>query len=135
MSSLRTFTAALIAVCLSSPGVSGPVSLTAPAVENDMVRLFASCTGRLSAQIEHQWLMADPGSDATHAQRAHLIELLDTVAPPHAGRQILNWRIDAKQAQSVLLTRATFNRDASDASWARARADREIANCTAMLLS
>ena len=116
-------TAALIAAHIASPIVAG----------NDLTRTFAACAGRLSAVMEHQWLMADPAANVTETRRETMISLLDAVANPGDGRQVLNWRIDAKQAQSVLLTRATFNDDPADAHWAQTRAETEIAICTGLL--
>ena len=43
-------------------------------------------------------------------------------------------RIEAKQAQAVLLTRATFGPDPAQAAFAAARAEAEIARCLANLL-
>jgi hypothetical protein len=102
---------------------------------DDPLRTFASCAGRLSAQVEHQWLMSDPASERTEAQRAAMISLLEAIMPSDAARQVLAWRIDAKQAQAVLLTRATFNDDAGDAAWAARRAEMQVAACTGLLLS
>ncbi len=102
---------------------------------DDPLRTFASCAGRLSAEMEHQWLMSDPASDRTEAQRAAMISLIDAIMAPGQGRDVLHWRIDAKQAHAVLLTRATFNDDEDDAAWALARAEAQLAACTGLLLS
>lgn len=74
-------------------------------------------------------------SEKTKAQRAAVIDLIDAIMPPDAGRQVLHWRLSAKHAQSSLLTRATFNDDPHDAAWAMQLADRLRAECTSMLLS
>lgn len=123
MSSLKTLTAALIAAHFASPIVAG----------TDLTRTFASCAGRLSAVMEHQWLMSDPGAKVTEIRRQTMISLLEAVINAGQGREVLNWRIDAKQAQSVLLTRATFNDDPADAHWAHTRAETELAACTGLL--
>ena len=96
---------------------------------------FASCAGRLSAVMEHQWLMSDPNADRTEDQRAAMLSLVDAIMAPDQGRDVLAWRIEAKQAHAVLLTRATFNADSEDATWALQRAQRELAACTGLLLS
>ncbi|MEO0944347.1 MAG: hypothetical protein AAFY06_05820 [Pseudomonadota bacterium] len=101
----------------------------------DMVWTFASCTGRLSAQMEHQWLLRDAGADQTERRRETMIALLEATMHPDDGPTVLSWRIEAKLAQSQLLTRATFNTDTADASWARNRAEAEIAACNGLLLS
>lgn len=96
---------------------------------------FASCAGRLSAVMEHQWLMSDPNADRTEDQRAAMLSLVDAIMAPDQGRDVLAWRIEAKQAHAVLLTRATFNADRDDATWALQRAQTELAACTGLLLS
>jgi hypothetical protein len=99
------------------------------------LQTFASCAGRLSAVMEHQWLMSDPASDRTEDQRAAMLSLVDAIMAPDQAREVLSWRIDAKQAHAVLLTRATFNTDPTDAEWALRRAETELAACTGLLLS
>ena len=103
--------------------------------ERDVVWTFASCTGRLSAQMEHQWLMQSPGADQTESRRETMITLLEATMHPDEGPTVLSWRVEAKLAQSQLLTRATFNSDTDDATWARNRAEAEIAACNGLLLS
>lgn len=125
MGGLKTLLAGL---ALAAP-LAGPVSAGV-----DILWTFATCTGRLSAQMEHQWLISDPSADRTEAQRAAMISLLEATTPPGGGRDVLARRIDAKQAQAVLLTRATFNDDPEDALWARRRAESEIAACVGLLL-
>ena len=105
------------------------------AMESDPLRTFASCAGRLSATMEHQWLMSDPTSDRTQAQRAAMLSLVDAVMAPGQGSQVLTWRIEAKQAHAVLLTRAAFGQDADDATWALQKAEAHLAQCTGLLLS
>lgn len=125
MSSLRTALAGFVLGLLTLPAMAG----------DDPLRTFASCAGRLSAQMEHQWLISDPASDRTQIQRAAMISLIEAIMPADAGRDVLAWRIDAKQAHAVLLTRATFNDDPDDAAWAARRAESQIAACTGLLLS
>ena len=85
-------------------------ALPAPAAPAEM-RLFATCAGRLSAQMEHQWLLADPAADRTERQRAAMISLLEAAMAPGEERSALALRIEAKAAQAALLTRASFGRD------------------------
>lgn len=96
-------------------------------------RRFAACTGRLSALMEHQWLLSDPAADVTRARRDAMAGLLEAAMAPGDGPQLRALRIQAKYAQSVLLTRATFNRNPADARWAARRAQAEIAGCAALL--
>ena len=85
--------------------------------------------------MEYQWLMSHPDADRTEAQRSAMLSLVEAVMTPDQGSVVLTWRIDAKQAHAVLLTRATFNDDADDAAWALARAEAQLAACTGLLLS
>ena len=101
----------------------------------DQLRTFAACAGRLSAMMEYQWMFDGPASETTKAQRAAVLELIDAIMPPGRGPEVLNWRISAKQAQSALLTRATFNDDPNDAKWAAQRAANQLTDCTGFLLS
>lgn len=126
MGGLKTLFAALsLAAATAGPLRAG----------QDMHWTFADCAGRLSALMEHQWLMGDPRADQTKAQRAAMIGLMEATMPPHEGREVLARRIEAKQAQAVLLTRATFNRDSADADWALRRAEMQISACVGLLLS
>lgn len=127
MGSLKTLLAATGLV--SSLG--GPL----PALENNALQTFAVCAGRLSAVMEHQWLFDGPASETTQRQRAHLLDLVAAVMDPAQAREVMQWRISGKQAQSVLLTRATFNSNADDAAWAKAKADDYAQSCTGLLLS
>ena len=102
--------------------------------EPDIFWTFANCAGRLSALMEHQWLMGDPASDRTQAQRRAMIALLEATTPTDHLQPTLARRIEAKEAQARLLTRATFNDDADDAGWALRRSEAEIAACVGLLL-
>ena len=114
-------------LCLASTG-------SARAHDNPL-QTFAACAGRLSATMEHQWLLSDPNSDRTAAQRAAMLSLVEATMTPDEGRTVLNWRIASKRAHAVRLTRATFNDDVEDATWALNRAEAELAACTGLLLS
>jgi len=124
MGALRT-----LAICCAAalPAAAGAGMLPG------IVATFATCTGRLSAQMEHEWLMGGH-DEAIASQRAAMAELLVSITPAGAGRDALAARIEAKMAHASLLTRATFNRDAEDAAWASARAEAEIAACQGLLL-
>lgn len=74
-------------------------------------------------------------SERTKQQRETVLELVSAIMEPDMGRQVLQWRLNGKRAQSVLLTRATFNEDAGDAAWAREQAKQYERSCTGLLLS
>ncbi|MFY0632305.1 MAG: hypothetical protein JXQ91_00710 [Vannielia sp.] len=122
MSSLKTTTRAGLLLLLALPARAEPLEMQ-----------FAACTGRFSALMEHQWLLPDPAVEQTTRRRAAMISLLEAVMPPDTGREVLARRIEAKYAQAVLLTRATFNDDPDDARWAATRAEAAIASCAALL--
>lgn len=130
MGGLKTFSMLLcLAVLISGTGHM------APAGEADQrLRFFATCAGRLSALMEHQWLFDGPGSEQTRAQRAAMIDVLMAMTPSGAHGSVLNWRIEAKAAHATLLTRATFSEDPATAGRARRLARRHVAECTAHLL-
>ena len=99
------------------------------------LQAFATCAGRLSAIMEHQWLFDGAAADQTKVRRAAVLDLIDAIMPPERADDVLHWRIAAKYAQSTLLTRATFNDDAHDAAWAQEQAARLERACTGLLLS
>ncbi|WP_323765293.1 hypothetical protein [Marinovum sp.] len=120
---------ALAALVLPPPARALPLAPDHPVIA------FATCAGRLSATMEHQWMFDGPGSERTEAQRAAMISLLEAVMPAELGREVLHLRLEAKFAQAALLARARFNDDAEDAVRAGALAGLRLAECTGMLLS
>lgn len=124
MSAVRTIL--LLILCLTA---------TRPAsAREDLLYTFATCAGRYSALMEHQWLMSDPAADRTGAERAQMLSILDTVVTPETAASALDIRIDAKVALATLLTRAAFSRDARDSVWATRRAETLIGACRALML-
>ncbi len=129
MSGLKT-------IHLALPCMMALLAPPAPASNiSELTLTFAGCAGRLSAQMEHQWLFSDPASERTEAHRAAMISLIEAVMPEDQGRQVLAHRIAAKQAHAQLLTRASFNQDDGDAHWALTRAEQEIATCLSLILT
>ncbi|WP_299367811.1 hypothetical protein [uncultured Tateyamaria sp.] len=100
----------------------------------DVATIFAKCTGRLSAELEHAWLMNDTRADALMAQRAQFVAVLDAVMPQDNARSILNTRIEAKLAHSAMLTTATFGNNPKLAKMARAHASLRVRDCQSLLL-
>jgi len=96
----------------------------------DPLKYFASCTGRLSAQMEHEWLVSED-SDQTESHRNAMSDLLFATMGPDDGRQVLTWRIEAKIAHASLLTRAAFRDD----EWAKQRAIELVRDCTSIMVS
>ena len=123
----------MAALLLPVPGSAAPAS--GGAGPDPLVRTFATCTGRLSALMEHQWLLGSEGSDHTEMRRNQMETLLDSVMRPGSGPQVLALRIEAKFALAELLTRVTFGHDPLVASWAAERVEVQIAACDSLLLS
>lgn len=130
MSGLKT----IIAIMIASIGTQAAAENLDVSFAPD-VRFFAACAGRLSAQLEHEWLLQDARSEDTAAARATLLDILEALMRADQGRQVLAWRVDAKMAHAALLTRATFGEDAQDADWALRTAETQLAQCTGLLLS
>lgn len=103
----------------------------------EQAQSFASCLGRYSAQMEHEWLMGRDGADAS--ERRRLFEsLLDAIQMDAQdaglnGSDILHIRIEAKFAQARLLQLATFSDDTRRAGQARLRAHALLGNCQALV--
>ena len=103
--------------------------------DHSQLQTFATCAGRLSAIMEYQWMFDGDASERTERQRETVLDLIKAIMEPELGRQVLSWRLTGKRAQYVLLTRATFNDDASDAAWALQQATLYERECTGLLLS
>ncbi|MFQ1699791.1 hypothetical protein ACJ5NV_04265 [Loktanella agnita] len=115
--------AALVACLLPSP---------AQAARDDLHR-FATCAGRLSALMTHQWMFDGAGSEQTAIHRRAMIGLIDAIILPDEGPQVLHWRLSAKHAHATLLRRASFNRDPADAAWAAQMAAQFTSGCLGLL--
>ncbi|WP_375280606.1 hypothetical protein [Pseudooctadecabacter sp.] len=75
--------------------------------------------------------MNDDRARQTEQQRRMMVDLVFATMDQGQGRQVLNWRIEAKSAHSALLTRATFRED----DWAKGRAAELVQSCTTLLIS
>lgn len=53
-----------------------------PATADPLLRDFSTCAGRLSALVEHQWLVDGPASESTARQRDAMLALVEAVLPP-----------------------------------------------------
>ena len=124
MSGLKTFTACLCA-CL---GLGAPVwSL------NDLSRDFANCSGRMSAMVEHGWLVQDPMSEIYAENREAFLQLLEAIGssddPVTLGR-----RIEAKAAMKSVLREATFGQNQVRSRYAERQVEAHVSACRQMLL-
>lgn len=105
-----------------------------------LLRDFAACAGRYSATLERQWLLGLPGSDEIAKRRASFADLVDALLPiarteGYGGRDILNWRIEAKFAQARLLQLGDFGTNHDNRAPAHEMAARYLTQCDQMLLS
>ncbi|HEV8035877.1 hypothetical protein [Yoonia sp.] len=122
-------------LALTTALLSAPLAIAQPIDADEQLRTFATCAGRLSAVMEHQWMFDGPASERTEDLRDAVLELVEAVMPAERGAEVLQWRISAKVAQAALLRRASFNNDTRDAAWARTQAGRLEQECTGLLLS
>lgn len=99
MGGLKTFLVGLLVGHLPAPAHSG----------DDLARTFAQCSGRLSALMEHQFIVDGPASERTRTERDQMVELLETVAGQ--GPQVMQWRISAKVAQADIFARLRVDPD------------------------
>jgi hypothetical protein len=121
---------------LAALALLGSGAMAASAADDEIgPRYFAVCTGRLSAQLAHEWLVQSDRAAETEQHRAHLLDILAAVSTPDAEIQLMAARIDAKAAHAALLRRATFGSDSEDRAWATRIADQHLRSCTALLLS
>ena len=99
-----------------------------------LFEIFASCSGRLSALVEHSWLVGNGESERLERIRDDLISVSETmVLDRDDAVRAMSFRLDAKVAQARLLTHATFNADASIAAWSERRANTLLADCVALV--
>lgn len=93
-----------------------------------MTALFAVCTGRMSALVEHHWLMMrDPAGP--EAEYRAMGEVLAAVVTPEGDAQAMGWRVTAKVAMREMLARADLQGDTA----ARERAAVLIGECRSLI--
>lgn len=95
---------------------------------------FAGCVGRMSAEMEHAWLMARDNADRIADERASFLALLDAVAPQEQKHSLLMYRIETKMAHAALLTTAHFSENMRYAERAKQVARRHLDACRHLLL-
>lgn len=128
---MKTFSSLALALALALPGTA----FGSEPREPDIVRLFATCAGRLSATEEHQRMFDGPASERTAVLLRHMQAMTDAVRSRDQGREVLSWHLHAKQAHARLLSRATFSRDPRVARQAKRLARTHLGQCTGMFLN
>lgn len=101
-------------------------------IPDDPLRFFATCAGRMSALMEHQWIVDGPASDATKAKRQSVLEVVEALTPPGQAPTVMGWRIEAKAAHAALLA-ATRHGDPAAMHRAERRALALQRECDALL--
>lgn len=101
---------------------------------SDLASIIASCTGRLSAELEFAWLMSEPEAEQLKKQRRLFMDILESFGPALDQRQQMALRIHAKVAHTDLLSMAYFGTNDTQASWAKHRARRQKSSCQGLLL-
>lgn len=97
--------------------------------DESQLRIFASCTGRVSALREFQWNSDTPASERTSARLAQFIDLLEAIITPDSQARALAWRVEAKAAQRGLLNDSRYRKDPRLSAQASAFVD----NCLKLL--
>lgn len=110
-----------------------------PTLPVDQARVFATCAGRFSALVSHNYLFDGAAAEAAEARRDGFADLLDATLPDalDAGlpeTQAMAWRVEAKAAQAYLLSRAAFHEDARAAEAAEKAAKQALTSCEMLLL-
>ncbi len=101
---------------------------------DDLVMVFAGCTGRISAEMEHAWLMNDPRADTLQSQRQRFVSILDAIMPSDRARALLSHRVETKLAHAAILTTARFGTNPRLSELAKQRAQIQIQACQTLLL-
>ena len=84
MGDLRTILGSLLVSAVLAPfGAAAPGQFPA---QEDPVRFFATCAGRLSAEMEFQWMFDGARADTIQSERASVLDILDAIMPPDQGR-------------------------------------------------
>lgn len=128
MGSLRNLSCGLV---LGLAGLGQPgLAQSSP----DPVPLFATCTGRLSAVMEFQWLLGDAGADLTQARRDEMESLLLATTPEPELARAMQLRLEAKFATALLLRQGLSGGPEALARNA-ARIERLLAACRGLIIS
>ena len=98
MGGLRTYLRAPALLC----ALAGPLPAQADTdLPDNPLHFFATCAGRMSALMEHQWQVDGPASDITKVRRAALLDVLSALTPPGSEAQVMAWRVEAKAAHAA----------------------------------
>nr|WP_170539807.1 hypothetical protein [Ruegeria arenilitoris] len=99
-----------------------------------MVKSFAGCAGRFSAEMEHAWLLNDPKAQDYELLRGGFVSLLEATVTAEEAELVLSHRVNSKRAHARLLHTATFGSDITAASAARQTASDLLDQCSLLIL-
>ncbi|WP_170610735.1 hypothetical protein [Ruegeria arenilitoris] len=125
MGVLKTLIASSVFLCVSAANLYA---------DDELVKSFASCAGRYSAEIEHAWLLDDPNAKQYEMKRKGFVSLLNATIESDNAQHVLSHRVNAKHAHSALLQTGTFGSDAATSTAARRTAARLLYQCNLLLL-
>ncbi|WP_171133414.1 MULTISPECIES: hypothetical protein [unclassified Ruegeria] len=126
MISLRTvLVSSLVCLCASAGMLRA---------QDDLVKSFASCAGRYSAEMEHAWLINDPKAEDLELRRSGFVELLEATTTAANAQFVLHHRINTKHAHARLLQTASFHSDTDESVTARKLALRLLEQCELLIL-
>jgi hypothetical protein len=123
MSGMKTLMFAVLLAPVPDLAAGGP-----------LFSVFATCTGRYSAELEHAWLYGHEAPEEIGQRRQSFEHLLDAAMPDDQRASALDLRIQAKVAHAGLLSQAVLSDNADLSAWALRRARKEIAFCAGLLL-
>lgn len=129
MGGLKTYLRAPALLCALAAPLAAQAQTDIP---DDPLHFFATCAGRMSALMEHQWIVDGPASDVTKARRAAVLDLVAALTPPGQEAQVMAWRVEAKAAHAALLGQ-TRHGDPAATTRADARAGHLLRQCEAFL--
>ena len=121
-------------------GMAFALMIAAPAAHTQMLsadaqlQTFATCVGRLTAELEYEWSLQGAYSDEVAFHRDATVQLVAAIVSDEQSRDVLHWRDAAKRAQYDLLNRSQYSKDQAEAQWAKHRAEMLERECTSLLL-
>ena len=121
-------------------GLAFSLMIAAPAAQaqflsaETQLQTFATCVGRLTAELEYEWSTQGAYSEEAAFYRDTTVQLVAAIISDDQTRDVLHWRDAAKRAQYDLLSRSQYSRDEAEAQWAKHRAAMLEQECTALVL-
>lgn len=128
--SIKTWT---IRTAILSTALTAGAAATAMSINDNPLHVFASCAGRMEAEVTFAsaWNQAAP-QDAERA-RGHFEDLVEAVTPPEEADTAEMSRVQAKVNHIALLWNATFSLETAQAQRAAQAAAREVGLCSRLL--